>query len=89
MDFRLITATNKDPFRLAGEQLFREDLLYRINTVRIDLPPLRERAEDLVILTEYFLERFARKYDKLGLRISQRTLELLKKHQWPGNIRES
>ncbi|KPL15385.1 MAG: AAA family ATPase [Bacteroides sp. SM23_62] len=88
VDFRLVTATNKDPFQLAGEQLFREDLLYRINTVRIDLPPLREREDDLIILTEYFLERFARKYDKPGLKIGQATLDLLKKHQWPGNIRE-
>jgi DNA-binding NtrC family response regulator len=88
VDFRLVTATNKDPFQLAGEQLFREDLLYRINTVRIDLPPLREREDDLIILTEYFLDRFARKYDKPGLKIGQATLDLLKKHQWPGNIRE-
>ena len=88
VDFRLITATNKDLFRLAGEQLFREDLLYRINTVRIDLPPLRERADDLVLLAENFLERFARKYDKPGLKIGQKTLDLLRMHQWPGNIRE-
>ncbi len=88
VDFRLITATNKDPFQLAGEQLFREDLLYRINTVRINLPPLRERADDVIILTEYFLERFARKYDKPGLKIGQKTLDVLKVHQWPGNIRE-
>ena len=88
VDFRLISATNKDPFQLAQEQLFREDLLYRINTVQIHLPPLREREDDLIILTEYFLERFARKYDKPGLRIGQKTLDVLKSHQWPGNIRE-
>jgi DNA-binding NtrC family response regulator len=88
VDFRLITATNKDPFQLAGEQLFREDLLYRINTVLITLPPLRVRGDDLIILTEYFLERFARKYSKPGLKIRQKTLDLLRVHQWPGNIRE-
>jgi DNA-binding NtrC family response regulator len=88
VDFRLITATNKDPFRLADEQLFREDLLYRINTVRINLPPLREREEDVIMLAENFLARFARKYDKPGLKIGQSTLEVLKAHPWPGNIRE-
>ena len=88
VDFRLVTATNKDPFQLAGEQLFREDLLYRINTVRINLPPLREREGDLIVLTEHFLERFARKYDKPGLKIGQKTLDILRAHQWPGNIRE-
>jgi DNA-binding NtrC family response regulator len=88
VDFRLVTATNKDPFQMAGEQLFREDLLYRINTVRINLPPLRERGDDVIILTEYFLERFARKYDKPGLKIGHKTLDVLKVHQWPGNIRE-
>jgi DNA-binding NtrC family response regulator len=88
VDFRLITATNKDPFLLTGEQLFREDLLYRINTVSINLPPLRERGDDVILLTEYFLERFARKYHKPGLRIGQQTMDLLRIHQWPGNIRE-
>lgn len=88
VDFRLITAANKDPFQLAGEQLFREDLLYRINTVTINLPPLRERGDDVIVLTEYFLERFARKYDKPGLKIGQKTLDVLRIHQWPGNIRE-
>jgi DNA-binding NtrC family response regulator len=88
VDFRLITASNKDPFQMAGEYLFREDLLYRINTVRINLPPLRERGDDVIVLTEYFLERFARKYDKPGLKIGQKTLDVLRIHQWPGNIRE-
>jgi DNA-binding NtrC family response regulator len=88
VDFRLITATNRDPFQMAAEQLFREDLLYRVNTVRINLPPLREREDDVVFLTEYFLERFARKYDKPGLKIRQKTLDVLRMHRWPGNIRE-
>ena len=88
VDFRLITATNKDLFQLAEEQLFREDLLYRINTIRIDLPALRERGDDLILLTEYFLEKFAKKYDKQGLRIGKGTVERLKRHTWPGNVRE-
>ena len=88
VDFRLITATNRDPFKMAEDQLFREDLLYRINTVRIDLPPLREREEDVAFLADYFLGRFAGKYDKHGLRIGQQALDLLRAHAWPGNIRE-
>ena len=88
VDFRLISATNKNLFRLVEEQLFREDLLYRINTVRIELPPLRERGDDLILLTEYFLEKFAKKYGKQGLRIGQGTFERLGRHTWPGNIRE-
>ena len=88
VNFRLITATNKDPFQLAGEQWFRADLLYRINTVCINLPPLRNRGDDVILLTEYFLEKFARKYDKPRLKIGQKTIDFLRMHQWPGNIRE-
>jgi len=88
VDFRLVSATNRDLFHMAGEQLFREDLLYRLNTVHIELPPLRERGDDLVILTEYFLGKFLTKYDKPGLKIGQATMNRLKQHPWPGNIRE-
>jgi len=88
VDFRLVSATNRDLFRMAGEQLFREDLLYRLNTVHIELPPLRERGDDLVILTEYFFRKCLTKYDKPGLKIGQATMNRLKQHPWPGNIRE-
>ena len=70
------------------EQLFRQDLLYRINTVQIELPPLRQRGDDILLLTEYFVERYANKYDKPRIRIGQRAIEHLKSHSWPGNIRE-
>jgi DNA-binding NtrC family response regulator len=88
VDFRLVSATNKDLFRMAGEQLFREDLLYRINTVHIELPPLREREDDILLLTEYFLGKLSAKYGKPGLKIGQDTLKRLKQHRWPGNVRE-
>ena len=68
--------------------MFREDLLYRLNTVHIELPPLRERGDDLILLTEYFLGKYAIKYDKPGLKIGQGTMNRLKQYSWPGNVRE-
>ena len=88
LDFRLVSATNKDLFNLAGEQLFREDLLYRLNTVHIELPPLRDRGDDLVLLAEYFLGKFTTKYEKPGMKIGQGTMNRLRQHHWPGNVRE-
>jgi len=88
IDIRLISATNKDLLGLTEEHLFREDLLYRINTVKIDIPPLRERVDDIVLLTEYFLGKFCVKYQKHGLKIGEKTLEKLQQYPWPGNVRE-
>ncbi len=82
-DVRVIAATNKEAERLVAEKKFREDLFYRLNVVRIHLPPLRERAEDIPVLVDYFLQ-------KLGKRkgIAPEALTLLQKHSWPGNVRE-
>ena len=88
LDIRLISATNKDLFALIEDQLFRQDLLYRLNTVQIELPPLRDRGDDIMLLIEYFVGRFAPKYDKPGLRIGQKAIDHLRSHKWPGNIRE-
>jgi DNA-binding NtrC family response regulator len=88
VNLRLISATNKDLEAMVDDQLFRQDLLYRINTVRIELPPLRQRGDDIMLLAEHFTQRFAGKYDKPGLRIGQGVIEYLKSHSWPGNIRE-
>jgi DNA-binding NtrC family response regulator len=88
LDVRLISATNRELFRMVDEQLFRQDLLYRINTVQIELPPLREREGDILILAEYYVRHFSGKYDKPGLKIGQRTMDFLRSHSWPGNIRE-
>ncbi len=87
-DIRLICATNRNIESMVHEGLFREDLLYRINTIQIELPPLRERGNDITILSEFFLKRFAFKYNKPDLRINQQAHEKLLKYSWPGNIRE-
>jgi transcriptional regulator with PAS, ATPase and Fis domain len=88
LDFRLITATNKNINQLIEDNLFREDLLYRINTVQINLPPLRERKEDISILVNYFLEIYSRHYNKQGLKINNNATEKIIEYSWPGNIRE-
>jgi DNA-binding NtrC family response regulator len=88
VDIRLICATNMPLYSMVNEQQFREDLLYRINTVEIQLPPLRERQVDIPILTRRFMEQYSRKYQKLIMNISDRAIEKLRKYQWPGNIRE-
>ncbi|MDR2765679.1 MAG: sigma-54 dependent transcriptional regulator [Tannerella sp.] len=88
VDIRLICATNRDLHESAGKGEFREDLLYRINTIRIEIPPLRERKDDIQPLAEFFLEKYARKYNKKGLSFSPATLNRLQAYHWPGNIRE-
>ncbi|MBN1144759.1 MAG: sigma-54-dependent Fis family transcriptional regulator [Bacteroidales bacterium] len=88
VDFRLISATNKIPAELIHQNLFREDLLFRINTIQIELPPLRERTEDIPGLAEYFLKQFALKYGKPGLKMTGDTYDALADYHWPGNIRE-
>jgi len=88
IDIRLITATNKNINKMIAEGLFREDLLYRINTITIELPPLRERGNDIMLLAEYYLNKFANKYDKSGLKITQKAMQKLQAYSWPGNVRE-
>ena len=73
---------------MVQEGLFREDLLYRINTIQLEVPPLRERGSDILILTDFFLKKYAYKYNKHDLRINRESQEKLLKYQWPGNIRE-
>jgi DNA-binding NtrC family response regulator len=70
------------------EGLFREDLLYRINTIQIEVPPLRERGNDVLVLADFFLKKYAAKYNKHSLKINQQAQEKLLKYPWPGNIRE-
>ncbi len=88
VDFRLICATNLPLNEMVFEKKFRQDLLYRINTVEIRVPPLRERADDIDLLTEHFLALFGRKYKRPGMKISKVVKQRLKKYYWPGNIRE-
>jgi len=88
IDVRLITATNMGLHRMVAEDRFRQDLLYRINTVEITLPPLRERDGDIPLLVEHFLNFFSRKYSRPRKRITAPALTRLEKYSWPGNIRE-
>jgi len=88
IDIRLISASNKDLNALVVEGLFREDLLYRINTITIELPPLCTRGNDIVLLAEFYLQKYAAKYNKTGIRINQKALQKLLKYNWPGNVRE-
>lgn len=88
VDIRLVCATNCNLEQMVADGLFREDLLYRINTIQIEVPPLRERGEDIMILADFFLKRFANKYDKQGLRINNLAQEKLMEYLWPGNVRE-
>jgi len=88
IDIRLICATNKNLDKMVSEGLFRQDLLYRINTIQIEIPPLRERGNDITILAEYFLNKYSRKYNKPNLKINQQANEKLLRYSWPGNIRE-
>jgi len=88
IDVRLISATNLPLNEMTRKGDFREDLLYRINTVEIRVPPLRERSGDIPLLVNYFLEFYSRKYNKPGLRIPRSTVTRLENYDWPGNIRE-
>ena len=67
---------------------FREDLFYRINTIQIEIPPLRHRKEDIAILADYFLKKYANQYKRPGLTLHPKTIQKLESHHWPGNIRE-
>jgi len=73
---------------MVGEGLFREDLLYRINTIQIEVPPLRERGDDVLVLADFFLKKYTTKYNKPNLKINQQAQDKLLKYAWPGNIRE-
>ncbi|MCK9422554.1 MAG: sigma-54 dependent transcriptional regulator [Bacteroidales bacterium] len=88
IDVRLICATNRNLEKMVMEGLFRQDLLFRINTIQIDLPPLRERARDIELMAGYFLDKFSVKYSKGQMSFDGQALQSLKKYPWPGNIRE-
>lgn len=88
VDIRLVCATNCNLEQMVAEGRFREDLLYRINTIHIELPPLRERKDDIRLLAEFFLQKFADQYNKNGYSFCQQTIQKLEEYTWPGNIRE-
>ncbi len=88
IDIRLICATNHSIYDMVKEGKFRQDLLYRVNTVEIRIPPLRERKEDIQLLAEYFLDIFKKKYNKPDLFLPVLTMKRLENYHWPGNVRE-
>jgi len=88
VNFRLICATNKNIDNLVSKKLFREDLYYRINTIVIEIPPLRKRTEDIEFLALHFLNVFKEKYEKTHLAINETAINKLKSYNWPGNVRE-
>lgn len=88
VDVRIICATNGNLKAMVRDGLFREDLLYRINTVEIDVPPLFERPEDIPPIAAHFLGKYTKKYQKAGLTLSPDAMSYLQKYSWPGNIRE-
>ena len=88
VDARIIAATNVDLKQQVKEGKFREDLFYRLNVITIDLPPLRQRKNDIPLLAEHFMEKFAQENDKPRLRLTPEALRPLMDHDWPGNVRE-
>jgi DNA-binding NtrC family response regulator len=88
VDIRLVCATNCDLMQMVNDGRFREDLLYRINTILIEVPPLRDRVDDIPILANYFLRVHSERYGKSGMKLPTHTLEKLANYEWPGNVRE-
>ena len=88
VDIRLLSATNKNIQDMVDSGTFREDLLYRLNTIHLEIPPLRERREDIHLLIDYFMQRYAAKYEKKEIFLHEHALEKLCSYHWPGNIRE-
>ena len=88
IDVRLISATNMNIHAMVGQGTFRQDLLYRINTIELHIPPLRERGNDIQLLADYFLARYARKYKKEIRGLSRDARSKLQNYSWPGNVRE-
>jgi Nif-specific regulatory protein len=88
VDVRVLSATNKDLENEVSEGNFREDLYYRLNVVQINLPPLRERMDDIPVLAEHFLNLFKEETGMGNLKISQEAMQKMQQYNWPGNIRE-
>lgn len=87
-DIRLISATNKDLSKQIELEMFRKDLFYRINTITVHVPPLRDRGDDVILLAEFFLKKYATKYDKKLLKLNKSAIDQMLKYSWPGNVRE-
>jgi DNA-binding NtrC family response regulator len=88
VNVRVVAATNQDLYEAVKERNFRQDLLYRINTIEIQLPPLRDRIDDIEPLANHFLKQFSQKYNRPSNGLSAALLKEMQRYQWPGNIRE-
>jgi len=88
VDIRILASTNKDLLSLVRKGVFREDLFFRLNVIMIEIPPLRERGNDILLLTQHFVAKFANELGKPTVRFSDNALQVLKNYHWPGNVRE-
>ena len=88
VNIRIVSATNRNPETALNQGWLREDFFYRINTIQIHIPPLRERVEDIPLLVQHFLSDFERKYDRKIKGIQDKASEIIRNYQWPGNVRE-
>jgi len=88
IDVRVITATHRDLEKMVEEGTFRQDLYYRLNVIKIDIPPLRNREEDIELIAEKLIEKLEKKFYRKGIKMSDEVIAILQKHSWPGNIRE-
>jgi DNA-binding NtrC family response regulator len=88
VDVRVLAATNKDPHEAVRRGMMREDLLYRLNVIHIKLPPLRDRREDIPLLTEFMVKELGERHQRPGSIVSSEVLEIFARHSWPGNVRE-
>ena len=88
VDVRVVAATNADLEQLVADGRFREDLFYRLNVVRLQVPPLRERREEIPLLAQHYLDKFSRESQKTGIRLAEETMEYLVLFKWPGNVRQ-
>lgn len=88
IDIRLICATNVPMSELANENRFRKDLIYRVNTIEIEVPPLRKRKDDIILLAKYFLEIYSEKYFRAAIQLNEAAIEKLRHYHYPGNVRE-
>ncbi len=88
VDIRIIAATNKDLYSMVKKEYFREDLYYRLNVINIELPPLRERGDDIILLTKYFTSKFSEEIGKPTPEFSTQVLKVFKEYYWAGNVRE-
>ena len=88
VDVRMISATNQDLKSLVKNNQFREDLLYRINTIEIEIPPLRGRGDDITEIANHYLKVYSLRYNKLNLKFDDVSISRLQKYHWPGNVRE-